>query len=40
MTRDDIAAVIATIPNLTNHGIGLFDQGRGLSMAERQAELQ
>jgi len=40
MTRDDIAAVMKKVPLLNDFGIGLFEQGRGLSKEEQDARLQ
>ena len=39
MTRNDIALIIDQVPTLNAHGIGLFNHGRGLSAAERDAQL-
>jgi hypothetical protein len=40
MTSEDIKAVIEKIPQLTDFGIGLYEQGRGLSPDERAEEFR
>jgi hypothetical protein len=40
MTRNDIAAVMAKIPGLTDYGLGTYNGGKGLSQEERQAEFR
>ena len=40
MTRDDIVAVMAKIPNLNDFGIGLFDHGQGLTADQKVETLR
>lgn len=40
MTAKQIAAVIRQLPELTPHGIGLYDNGRGLSSQRKEQELR
>ncbi len=38
MSRDVIQAVIDLVPELTDFGIGIYDNGRGLDKAQKKAE--
>ncbi len=38
MTREKIASVLTKVPELTDFGIGLYEQGRGLSKEEYKLE--
>ncbi len=40
MTKNDIAAVIKKVPQLNSFGIGLYQNGRGLSAGQRAANLK
>lgn len=40
MTRNDIAAVIKKVPDLTSFGIGLYEKGRGLNAEQKSAKLK
>ena len=40
MDRKDIAAVMKRIPELNDFGIGLFNDGQGLTSEEREAQLE
>ncbi|EMI4157302.1 hypothetical protein V6432_004271 [Vibrio parahaemolyticus] len=38
MTRDVIQAVIDLVPELTDFGVGIYDNGRGLDKVQRKVE--
>jgi hypothetical protein len=38
MTRSDIRKVMKVVPELTSHGIGIYDDGRGKTAAERKEQ--